>query len=556
METEHGLKARATRRMKRWLPLIILIVAVAVAIALRAPNLPLRPMHGDEAINAFKFDELWSAADYKYDPHEYHGPSLPYLTAPAMWLDGRGYAGSTETTFRAVTVFFGVALVAAVWFVRRGLGSWETAAAALLTAVSPAMVFYSRYHIHEMLLVFFTFAAIAAGYRYMLTRHVGAALACAVAFAMMHATKETFVISVAAMVWAVLLVFVWGNVVVGRTWRITPPLRWKVIAAAIVVGAAVSALFFSGFGTNWRGPIDSILAYTTYLDRGAGNSDHNKPWDYYLRLLAWNQYRGRGPIWSEAFIVVLALIGMVESLRPRRSQPVSADAPLEPRTLNPEPLTPSLWLWRFLAFYTLGVIFIYSLIPYKTPWCVLTFVHGAILLAGVGAVTLVRWMPHILLSFPVVLLLLAGTAHLGWQSYRLNFDPRLVAAPSPLNPYTYSQPRLGVHRFMQRVHDLAKTSPHKQSLPITLAIPGHDYWPLPWYLRQFPNWHPTDTLTGLDTSQPPAVIVTARQADDDATNTWLAERYTVVDFFELRPAVVLPIYVENQLWQAYLETRK
>src|SRR5688572_15153194 len=110
--------------MTRWLPLIIVGVAVVVAVALRAPKLALRPMHGDEAINAYKFHELMSG-DYAYDPHEYHGPSLPYLTKVAMWLDGRGYEGSTESTFRSVNVVFGVALIALLWFVRRGLGSWE-----------------------------------------------------------------------------------------------------------------------------------------------------------------------------------------------------------------------------------------------------------------------------------------------------------------------------------------------------------------------------------------------------------------------------------------------
>jgi predicted membrane-bound mannosyltransferase len=218
----------------------------------------------------------------------------------------------------------------------------------------------------------------------------------------------------------------------------------------------------------------------------------------------------------------------------------------------------SLWFWRFIAFYTISVIFIYSVIRYKTPWCVLSFLHGAILLAGVGAVALVRWMPHVLLKAPVVLLVVAGMVHLGWQAYRLSFDPRLVAAPSPLNPYTYSQPRPSVERFIATVENLAKVSPQRQSLPIVLAVPGHDYWPLPWYLRTFPNWVPTDDLSDVDVSgRPPAVIVALRGADEEgAQNAWLDERYTMADFFELRPSVILPIYVENGLWQAYIETRK
>ena len=40
---------------------------------------------------------------------------------------------------------------------------------------------------------------------------------------------------------------------------------------------------------------------------------------------------------------------------------------------------------RFLCFYTLLMLVTYSAIPYKTPWCVLGFLHGMILLAGAGA---------------------------------------------------------------------------------------------------------------------------------------------------------------------------
>ncbi len=48
---------------------------------------------------------------------------------------------------------------------------------------------------------------------------------------------------------------------------------------------------------------------------------------------------------------------------------------------------------RFLAFYTLVLTGLYAIIPYKTPWCMLSFLDGMILLAGVGA-----WA--ILLGFP------------------------------------------------------------------------------------------------------------------------------------------------------------
>ena len=100
------------------------------------------------------------------------------------------------------------------------LGTAESIAAAVLTAVSPAMVFYSRYYIQEMLLVCFTFGAIVALWRWRQVatlcggrgtcprrartwRHVYSARAWLVALGvcvgMMHATKETCIIALAAM---------------------------------------------------------------------------------------------------------------------------------------------------------------------------------------------------------------------------------------------------------------------------------------------------------------------------------------------------------------------
>jgi len=53
-----------------------------------------------------------------------------------------------------------------------GLGTAAAVYAAVLTAISAAMVFYSRYYIQEMLLVCFTFGAIVSGYRYTQSKNI------------------------------------------------------------------------------------------------------------------------------------------------------------------------------------------------------------------------------------------------------------------------------------------------------------------------------------------------------------------------------------------------
>ncbi|GAH58736.1 unnamed protein product, partial [marine sediment metagenome] len=74
----------------------------------------------------------------------------------------------------------------------------------------------------------------------------------------------------------------------------------------------------------------------------------------------------------EAVIVLLSVVGFIAAITKKGISFANAD------------------LLRFIAFYTLAMTAIYSAIPYKTPWCMLGFLHGMILLAGVGAVVLVK----------------------------------------------------------------------------------------------------------------------------------------------------------------------
>ena len=186
-------------RWFNWCGATILAVTIA-ALAIRLPLLRQRPMHGDEAVHAIKFGDLLEKGVYSYDPYEYHGPTLKYLTLiPACISSEAKLTEVSELTLRIVPVFFGVLLVVLLLFVVDGLGRGAAIFAAVLTAISPAMVFYSRYYIHEMLLVCFTFGAIICGYRYAQSKSVGWILLTGIFLGLMHATKETCIIAFGSM---------------------------------------------------------------------------------------------------------------------------------------------------------------------------------------------------------------------------------------------------------------------------------------------------------------------------------------------------------------------
>lgn len=501
------------------------------ALALRLPALSLRPMHQDEAVHAVKFCELWQTGRYTYDPVEFHGPTLNYLTLVPMWLSGaRDTGAATEATLRIVPVLAGTALIPLLWLLRDGLGNTAVVIAALLTCVSPAMMYYSRYYIQESLLVCFTLAAIACGWRFLRSERVGWAVACGVAIGLMHATKETWVIALGVIVIGLAAVRVgrvgshvergFGRPTIGRD-RPSPAFAWVLLAAAFVI---TSVAFYSGFFTNWRGLADSVAALTTYVTRAGGDGVHEHPWYYYLKLLALAKL-APGPWWSEAEILVLAAVGIVAAFRPSGAIEQSGAFP------------------RFVAAYTLALTVAYSVIPYKTPWCVLGFLHGMILLAGIGGAWLIQAATASWQRAAVCIGLAVATAQLGWQAYRASFR----FASDSRNPYVYAHTSPDAVRLAALIERLSGIHPDGRRMLVRII--GPEYWPLPWYLRRLERVGYWETVpTELDA---PVVVAFAPLAGEVAAG--LTADYET-EIRGLRPHVNLVVFVDRLLWDAYLGT--
>jgi uncharacterized protein (TIGR03663 family) len=500
---------------------------IAIALALRLPQLSLRPMHNDEAVNAIKFRALWNDNNYKYDPNEFHGPTLPYFTLPAAILNpSHDFNSFTEKTFRLVPVAFGVGLILLLLLLTPELGRAETLWSAAFIAVSPAMVFYSRYYIHETLLVFFTGLAGMAWWRHRQSKKIGWALLAGIGLGLMSATKETFV-------FAVLSMFLAGGCVAAFSKLKMARPNFKSIAVALAGAAVVAALFFSSFLTNVAGVADAIKTYAPWFHRAEGVSPHVHPWNFYFERLLWYRASG-GPLWTEAFVAALAVVGFGFGLSGRGLGAAG------------------LALVRFIAFYTLWMTVIYTLLPYKTPWCLLGFYHGMILLAGVGAAALLR-LGRPGLRCVLTALLIAGTIQLGCQARRQNFGFDRGGVPfcdSPKNPYVYSQTSLDVARLMQTVDALAQASANGYDTTVEVMSPD-SYWPLPWYLRRFTHAGFWDKIP----DQPLAPIMIVSSALDARFDDRPQRTHLMAGYFELRPNVFYELYVNIDLWTRYLKAR-
>ena len=510
-------------------PRALVFVALALlAAALRLAALGARPMHADEAVHADKFGSLVEGRGYAYDPAEYHGPTLYYLTLVPAWIAGaRRYVDLDETTLRAVPALAGILFVLAHVLARPVLGTAGAWLAALLAAISPAMVYYSRYYIHEMLLVAASFGALLCLCRYVRRPGAVAALGAGGFAGLMLATKETAPIALGCMLLAL--------PAAGRleSSKAPPGAVARHVVFAVVATLAVAALFFSSFFQHPSGVLDAARAYSHYLERATAASPHVHPWHYYLGLLAHFPASGT-PFWTEAAILVLAAVGAGSAWASQDA--LGADRPL----------------LRYVAAYTGLMVVAYSAIPYKTPWCLLGFLHGMILLAGAGVawlVSRVRGSWRALTAVAVAAL----SADLLWQAWAASFR----FAADPRNPYVYAHTSPDVLEVAARLTQLAESHPSGRAMPLQI-VTRQNSWPLPWYLRRLTG---VEWWTGVSDAArlAPVVVVTPDQERDLVRRIYdvppPGERELYVSVFdremELRPGVELRAYASAALSEAW-----
>lgn len=525
---------------------ILILVVTIVALLLRVGQLQLRPLHTDEAVHGIKFGKLLEEGVYHYDYHEYHGPTLNYFTLiPAKLGSVSNLTDTSESTLRLVPVFFGILLVLLHVLLIKGLGPKVALFSALLCAVSPAMVFYSRYYIQEILLVCFTFGVIITGYRFVRNRNICWAIAVGVFAGLMHATKETCIIAYGSMGLALIITYALSRKNPAIDTAKNSPIRIYHLATAIITAALVSMIFFSSFGTNPDGIVDSIRTYTTYFDRAGQNQFHNHPWYYYLKILTFDHYI-TGPVWSEGLIILLALTGFVAVVRKQNL------ASLKKIDID-------INLLRFIAIYTLLMLLIYSILPYKTPWCMLGFLHGLIIMAGVGVMSLFDSLKRVFPKVIIAILLIVGVLHLIWQCYLGN--TKYYADP-PSNPYVYAHTTTDVYEVTAQLEEISRAHPQGKKMDIQYIAPGGDYWPYPWYLRSFSRVHwRTDVQNDIPNA--PVILVSASslQLLDSLEQQVITKLFELPPpgkknlylpifekYMQLRPRVELRGYIMKDLW--------
>jgi uncharacterized protein (TIGR03663 family) len=498
------------------------VISLAIGAYYRLPALGERPMHTDEAILAMKSAEFQQTGHFAYDPKDFHGPGLHYVTLVWSKLAGWGDSSTwTEDQLRTVTVVCGLLLMLCTLLLRDALGRLGAGYAMLLMAVSPMAVYYSRYFIMEVPFVLFITLSIAALWRYSQSGKKSWLLLAGFTLGMQHATKETFVINVAAACAG----FLAAKLIVGdfsprqtgfsigsTRGGSSRPWLWVIVTAVLT-----SITIYSSFFKDWQAVKDSALTYLNYLERSAG-SGHEKPWHYYLTLIFW---RKNGVVWSEAMIGGLAIIGMLHALLGNHMKNGPRQAFLV-----------------FLSVYTLALFGIYSFLAYKTPWSILSGQHALTLLAGVGAAAISQALSGRISRFIFRVAIGLGLYHLIAQTSLAIHR----YASTEHNPYVYSHTSTNLLRLLPQIRALQKIAPDDAFA--VLVVHRDAGWPLPWYLRDIKTVRYSTTLPETIDAR---VIVAEIDLQQALQAKLTDKQYDVHDIFGLRPGVMLNLWVEKSL---------
>src|SRR5881275_984500 len=260
-----------------WTPWLIL----GLAALLRLVLLGIKPPHFDEGINGWFVDQVMKNGFYRYDPTNYHGPLHFYVLLLSQSLFGRNL-----WALRLPVVLVSIGCVWLILKFEPLVGKNVARIAALAMAISPGFVFYGRYAIHEVWLQLFSTMFILGLLGLWRLGTLSYLWYAGMGLAGMILTKETYAIHVACAVLAI------PALAVSHSLRRVPDAKpaqqawtWVDLAMVLCVGAAAIIFFYSGTFFNWSGVKGLYQAFKAWTETGAAGHGHEKPWDYWFKLM-------------------------------------------------------------------------------------------------------------------------------------------------------------------------------------------------------------------------------------------------------------------------------
>ncbi|MEI6044587.1 MAG: flippase activity-associated protein Agl23 [Chloroflexota bacterium] len=221
-----------------------------LAIFMRLWDLDVRALHHDEGVHAYYSWRYYNGGGYDQEPWK-HGPFLYHITSLSFWL-----FGPSDFTARLPTALFGVLICLLPLALRRELGRWGALSASLLLAISPTLLYFSRFLREDIFMAFATLLLFIGLVRFVKQPSARWWYVAMAALGLLYCTKE------ASYFYTALFggfIFLW------MCWQIAPRLIFIFVAYLGV--AAFTFFFVAGLYTPPPIPFEQInkLLLTKYL---------------------------------------------------------------------------------------------------------------------------------------------------------------------------------------------------------------------------------------------------------------------------------------------------
>jgi uncharacterized protein (TIGR03663 family) len=440
----------------------IFFLIFLLTIFLRFWQLDLKLLHHDEAIHSWFSFELLTTGGWIYDP-SYHGPFLYYVTAGMFHL-----FGDSDLVARLLPSLFGTLLIPLVYCIYRigYIDKKQTIFAALLLALSPDMVYFSRFLRHDIFMLFFSLlllVAILYYFEYGLTRF---AIIAAIATAGGLCCKEEMPVII--LIFASFFIYaIWKGI-----FRLPGGWKYDVILGAFVVFTIMSVMY-SAFGAH----IDTLIGQNFVLNSTGWyravehwTAMHNQqrlggPWFFYIPLF----------LLYELPIFILGIIGTLQfllkgfnpslcitrfknRLKYRGSTiPVSELAAMSLQQLKTQKpgYSKSDDFFRFCIYWMILIMAFYAIVGEKVPWLIIPQLLPLCFIA----VYKMNWQK---MAFAII-----GCIFLLLMTWHVAF------VPADINePIVQVQNSEDLREVMQLIDASGN-----------VVIASKNYWPLPWYYR-------------------------------------------------------------------------
>jgi len=290
--------------------------------------------------------------------------------------------------------------------------------------------------------------------------------------------------------------------------RLGGPVPLATIAlVAFAVFITVNVLFYSSFFTNYpKGVSDAMQTLRFWSHR---THEHEHPWYQYIQWL----------IQEESVLMILGGLGALIAVWRANNR-----------------------LAVFLSLWSFGLLAAYSLVGYKTPWISLNFIVPLALTSGYTLEVAYQKLRAFGQRWLFILLAVLIAAPCTYQMYELNF----VHYDDDAYPYVYAHTRRELHAMLDEIDKVSKRMGTGTDTGIAIVSP--DYWPLPWYLRDYKKVGYYQQIVA--TTEP---IIIGSTAQEEQLKQTYGDRYVLVpsgkedSSYALRPGVDLLLYVRKDV---------